>query len=59
MIGMEYPPEGPIRPDLIWPNGVNPVGQNGKTTLVFPIFPGWSRQVLWKKELGRGAYFIV
>jgi hypothetical protein len=27
MEGMEYPPGGPIRPDIIRPTGVNPVGK--------------------------------
>jgi hypothetical protein len=51
MIGMEYPPEGPIRPDLIWSIGVNPVGQNGKTTLVFLFFPVGRAKFFGKKNL--------
>jgi hypothetical protein len=51
MIGMEYPPEGPIRPDLIWPIGVNPVGQNGKNTLVFLFFPVGRAKFFSKKNL--------
>jgi len=52
---MKYPPKGPIRPDVIRPIAVNPVG-NRKNHFGFSGLPGRPRQVVWSKELGRGAY---
>ena len=54
MHGMEYPPGGPIRPDIIRPTGVNPVGKM-EQPLRFFIFPGRPCQVPFPKELGRGV----
>jgi hypothetical protein len=56
MHDMEYPPGGPMRPDIIRPTGVNPVGKMEKL-FGFPIFPGRPVQVPFQKELGRRAYF--
>jgi hypothetical protein len=56
MPGMKYPPKGPIRPDIIRPLGVNPVGK-WKNHFGFSNLPGRPRQVVWSKELGRGACF--
>jgi hypothetical protein len=56
MHGMQYPPEGPIRPDEIRPIGVSPVGEK-KNHFGFSFFPGRSRQVPSQKKLGRGACF--
>ena len=50
MPGMKCLPKGPIRPDIIRPIGVNPVG-NWKNRLVFPICPVGRAKLFGQKNL--------
>ena len=50
MHGMEYPPGGPIRPDIIRPTGVNPVGKM-EQPLRFLIFPVVRAKFLFQRSL--------